>query len=107
MNIPDRVKVAGLDFRLVEESHIQAWANDRYGLCDRVHCVITYVRTGNVFQDMDTILHEIYHAIAHAYGRRADMNEEECALLAGTAWTQVLRDNPALIQWIADVVNKR
>jgi hypothetical protein len=49
---------------------------------------------------VDTVLHEINHAIFWAYLLRDNDDEERTVATIATGWTQVFRDNPALLAWI-------
>lgn len=49
----------------------------------------------------DTLLHEIAHAIWWAYKLCDEDKEERIVGVFGVAWTQVFRDNPSLLWWIA------
>ena len=51
---------------------------------------------------LDTLLHEICHAICFAYHIRESDDEERTVSLMGTGWAQVYRDNPSLLAWIAE-----
>ena len=54
---------------------------------------------------IDTLLHEIGHAIWWGYHLADSEQEERVVSIMGTAWTQVYKDNPALLQWIAKGVS--
>jgi hypothetical protein len=50
---------------------------------------------------LETVLHEIYHAIfSVAHFQSGDTEERICAVLASYD-TQIRRDNPGLVAWIA------
>jgi hypothetical protein len=50
---------------------------------------------------LETVLHEIYHAIfSVAHFQKGDTEERICAVLASYD-TQIRRDNPGLVAWIA------
>lgn len=52
-------------------------------------------------QAVDTVLHEVNHAIYWAYGVDDEDKEERVVAIFATAWTQVFQDNPALMAWVA------
>lgn len=56
----------------------------------------------NPIKAVDTLLHEINHAIYWAYGINDDDKEERVVGTFATAWTQVFRDNPRLLQYITE-----
>lgn len=49
----------------------------------------------------DTVVHEINHALWRISNLRDSDDEERIVSALATGWTQVYRDNPKLIQWIA------
>ncbi len=49
---------------------------------------------------VDTLLHEIYHAIYKWHSLRKHDDEERICSVMATGLTQVLRDNPKLLAWI-------
>jgi len=56
--------------------------------------------SGFPFKFVDTVLHEISHAIWWAYGLEDDDKEERVVATMASAWVQVYRDNPWLIDFI-------
>lgn len=52
-------------------------------------------------QVFDTILHELTHAVNHAFLPDSRLTEEKVATAHGKGWTQVFLDNPKLVRWIA------
>jgi hypothetical protein len=53
----------------------------------------------NRYMAVETAIHEISHAMFRTYGMVGD--EEHNVSAMGMALTQVFRDNPALLKWIA------
>jgi hypothetical protein len=54
----------------------------------------------NLIFAFDTVLHEINHAIMDAWYLQKGDSEERVASIMASGWTQVLRDNPALMEWM-------
>lgn len=54
---------------------------------------------------VDSIMHEIGHAIWWACGLLATDGEERIVAAQATAWTQVYRDNAWLLDWIGDALH--
>ena len=53
------------------------------------------------YDEADTVLHEILHAILHLQGREEDPDTEERFVRAlATGLLPVLRNNPALTTWL-------
>jgi hypothetical protein len=49
---------------------------------------------------VDTLLHEIFHAICRLYAFHEGNNEERVCSIMATALTDVMRVNPDLLRWI-------
>lgn len=49
---------------------------------------------------VETLLHEIGHAIWWSYGMRDSWDEEQTVAVQATAWAQVWRDNPLVLDWV-------
>ena len=56
---------------------------------------------------VDTVIHELHHAISSIYGLSEKDEEERQASTMGTAWTQVYRDNPKLLEWFLRALHPR
>jgi len=57
---------------------------------------------------VDTVKHELNHAIWAIYNLKPEKEEEErvCSIMA-TCWTQIERDNPHLVRWTERNLNQR
>lgn len=57
---------------------------------------------------VDTVKHELNHAIWAIYNLKTEKEEEErvCSIMA-TCWTQIERDNPHLVRWTERNLNQR
>lgn len=51
---------------------------------------------------LDTLIHEIMHAVWFVQGIKPRDSEERKVTALATAWTQIHRDNP----WLLDVIRK-
>jgi hypothetical protein len=49
---------------------------------------------------LDTVLHEVGHAIAGAFALGDKSDEERAVSVFATGWTMVLQENPPLADWI-------
>ena len=54
---------------------------------------------------LDTLLHELNHAVYWAYGMEDEDKEERIVGTMATAWAQIFRDNPEFVAWIAAVTS--
>lgn len=77
-------------------------------------CGLTVYRTLTLYIDpnqpvaelLDTVTHELQHAIAHAYGPFDEETEgvsidEQAATMAGRGWSDLLISNPKLGPWLS------
>lgn len=104
--LPKSVKVGPYDVKIVERD--EEWS-------DAVHAVGMFFGDKlqieiNVYRDamfvLDTLLHEIFHAIFNVYDLADDDREEKIVTVGATAFTQVFRDNPALTRFMQQVLTK-
>ncbi len=100
-NLPEKIKIAGTDWT-IESKPMDSMEkyHGTFGLTYSMQSKIIIVITGNNHADVDTLLHEIFHAIFFTYGIQEDDDEERTVAALGTAWVQVLRDNPELRKYI-------
>lgn len=100
--IPESIKVAGLDIEVELMSPREAHAGTEFGHFSSPELIIKIDETLPRWKMVDTLLHEVGHAIYFIYKIDDDDKEERIVSVQGTAWTQVFRDNPSLIKFISD-----
>ena len=106
-SLPSSIRVAAYDIAMEKWSSHAAAAASRWGefsaaeLTIRVQAVMP-----SVAKLIDTVLHEIGHAIYWAYGLEDEDREERIVGTMATAWTQVWRDNPLLLLWLNEAVGQ-
>lgn len=94
------VKVACFDI------HIKSWGQKEainQNMFGRFACFDQTIYIDEGLSDIkyvDTLLHELNHAIYWAYGIDDEDKEERIVGTFATAWTQVFRDNPVLLKII-------
>jgi len=100
INLPDKVKVACFDIK-VEEWHPNS-ANSRrcYGEFSALELLIRIDVSSAPTKIVDTLIHELNHAIYWVYGMEDGDEEERIVGTMATAWTQVYRDNPDILDFI-------
>lgn len=104
MQLPEKIKVAGFDIDVESWDPEKADEDRAYGdfssskLRIRVDCSV------NKYKVLDTIIHEINHAIYWAYGIEDEDKQERLCGAFATAWLQVYRDNSKLIDFINDIL---
>lgn len=102
MNIPDSVRVLSLTYTLTADPEME-----EYGTCNAYRLSIRYNPEQDFRQLRDTVWHETLHA-CEAFMGIHKVSEADLTRLA-TASLNVLRDNPALVEFLteADPRDKR
>lgn len=103
--LPSSIRVAAFDVAVVEWNHHAATAAGRFGEWSAIECCMRVDPTVNPMKVLDTLLHEINHAIYWSYGMEDEDKEERIVGTMATAWAQIYRDNPKLVSWISDVIH--
>lgn len=99
MNRPAYLRVLGRTYLLqfVPQETIEG----NYGVCDHRALVISVAEGLNPIEEMDTVIHELLHAIWHTSGLYADdLEEERCVFRLATCLTAVFLDNPRLLPYL-------
>ena len=100
--LPAAIRVGPFDFAVERMNPHDAASRRLWGQFSLIEQVIrVQVDIPSPIKAVDTVLHEIGHAIYWAYGIEDQDKEERIVAVFGTAWTQVWRDNPALLAWVA------
>ena len=105
IQLPNIVRVANATYSITTFTSEELETNDNHG-----HCIYhrTAIRVSTAQSDamiLDTLLHEIGHAVNHAAGLNDQSTEEDFVLRATPIWMCVWRDNPALLQLLNDYAN--
>lgn len=103
--LPKSVRVGPHDIRFADLTGADAKKN--FGTFDpstQEICLKDKYPSGS--QAVDTVLHEVLHAIFSVGGVEPKQGEEHIVLVLGTFMTQVIRDNPELIAWMQKTVKK-
>lgn len=102
MKLPTKIKVAAFDIEVVKWPFKEATAYARFGEFSCLEQLIRIDETMNTIKTVDTLIHELNHAIYWAYGIDDADKEERIVGTFATAWTQVYRDNPELLAFITE-----
>ncbi len=104
IDLPKSLRIGPFDYT-VEDWEPREAANDRrYGEVSHVLLRIRVDTCHGPLQALNTLLHEIMHAIWHQYSMGKDDEEERSIEIMAGAWTQVYRDNPDLLRFIGEAV---
>lgn len=97
---PASIRVAAFDFAIKGIEPLSAMAEQKYGWCATIEQAIYVDFNTRPSKVLDTMLHEVLHAMYWAYGMQDEDKEERMVGTMATAWTQVWRDNPGLLAWV-------
>lgn len=92
MKIPAKVKVAGHIYTIEPCDDVWVDDSDKWGLCDRQKLVIKYFEGLPESRKVDTVLHEIMHALYYEYDLQSARSEEEFVTRLSTGLHQVFLD---------------
>ena len=99
--LPASLRVGPFDFRIDKLSAQRAMGRDCFGefsSCEG-HLALQLDMPSAV-KAADTMLHEAGHAIYTTYALAEEDKEERIVGAFATAWAQVFRDNPWLLEWL-------
>lgn len=102
MKLPKYVKVGAWDYTIVEFAHVDAACSSRFGDCrtndKRIRVDLVWGRR----KAAHTLLHEILHAVYYEWSMQKEDDEERLVDILASGLAAVWRDNPAVMQWIAE-----
>lgn len=103
--LPLSLRVGVLDWKVERWAPVAANAARCYGQCSASEQTIR-IDLGIVSAQKvaNTTLHEIGHAIYYQQGIEDEDKEERIVRGFANGWTQVFRDNPDLLTWLARCV---
>jgi hypothetical protein len=103
--LPTLIRVGPFDMALVKTSSHEVYSRRAVGeFRARQLQIAINADAPSKIDALDTLLHEVGHAIFWAYQIYDDDKEERTCAMMAIAWTQVHRDNPWLAGWIAKAV---
>jgi hypothetical protein len=100
------IKIGYADITLVPLSGKEAAQRCIMGLFDAKHHKIEYDTTLAEKEVVDTLMHEILHAINHMFGIKFAGHEDEEIIVNALAHgiTTAMRDNPDFFRWMIDTL---
>lgn len=97
VKLPALLRLAGWDWRVRRAK----MADGAYGEADPVTRVMTISPKQPRLDELDTVLHETFHAVLRSQGRPYDPGPEELYVQAlATGLVGALRDNPDLLRYL-------
>ena len=97
------IRIIGHDYRVVFKESDWKTESDSHGQCDTTAMRIKIVKGMPRSRTLETLVHEIGHAIYYEMGitHVEDKGEEAINGLFMSGWHQVLMDNPQLVNLYA------
>lgn len=103
--LPTSIRISAYDFTIEKWNTNQVLANRRWGECSTAEMTMRFQQDMPTrVKALDTVLHEISHAVWWAFGVEDEDKEERTVNLNASGWTCVYRDNPWLLDWIKECV---
>ena len=106
MDLPPSVRVAAFDIKIEPWSGHDSDDQGKFGLFSARQQTVWVDSTLKPQKLLDTVLHELGHAIYWAYGIDDEDKEERIVGTFATAWAQILRDNPCYHEWLGHIVRE-
>lgn len=100
---PQILRVMGRNYEVIFEKE-NSFKSSSAGLCDNQKMIITIMEEQHPAEELDTIIHELLHAIWHHMSMGEHPPEEE-VLVRKTAGglTQVILDNEAFTNYLTAI----
>jgi len=99
--LPEVIRVGPYDIQVEVWTHQQACAAQKYGEFCALELTVRVDGSMPHWQMVDSLLHELGHAIWWAYSVQRGDEEERIVAIMALAWAQIFRDTPALLPWLA------
>lgn len=104
--LPKAIKVGPHSFSVVERNKKWVEEHAAEGMCDFSSYTIEVNVQHRPSCVLDTLVHEIFHAIYFTYNMTVGDDEERLVRTGSTGWLAVLSDNPALVKFINKVITR-
>lgn len=111
--LPRRIRVGSIFFNLTVTNHNDSPENPMLGMTNGTETRIIIRLTGNDSQDLNTVHHEILHALYYSHdiqnspdltGDEETRYEEAVVNGLTNSWLALLYDNPAFFEWYVESV---
>lgn len=101
--LPASIRVGPFDYEIVKMTSRESSALRRWGEFSSLEAKIRIsTNFPTPVKAVDTLLHEVGHAIWFAWGIEKGDDEERTVGNAATGWVSVYRDNPWLLDWLKE-----
>ena len=105
--LPKSIKVGPYRYRVEIAETLRSMSDQAWGICDNIQHTITYQNEWPcIGKAIDTVIHEVLHAIYHVWDVPEQAEEEPIVSHFGTGIAGVLIDNPGLVSWLNAAAKK-
>lgn len=105
MDLPKTIRVAAFNIAIERWQSHDGHDRNSFGEFSALQQSIRVDQSLKPQKLLDTMLHELSHAIYWAYHLDDDDKEERIVSTFATAWAQVWRDNPEFHQWVGQMAH--
>jgi hypothetical protein len=98
--IPKSLKIAGETIEIETYGIEAAGANGIFGAFNALHGTLMICDELSKMSCLNTLIHEIGHAIYFFYGIEDADEEEKTVNQMGVGWAQIWKDNPDLVKFL-------
>lgn len=106
LTCPDTIRVFGRTY-VFNYEQAGGLGQDRVGSCDNLHQIITVDANQSLVEEVDTVLHEVLHAICYTMKLNEPIDTEEKFVSAlATGLIGVIQDNPEFASWLIENKSK-
>lgn len=103
MTLPTYINILSTEYSLFAYDKQIPGMDDEWGCCDKDKRIISIRWHRDPVANVDTLIHEILHALWYEYQMCEDGEEEEtCVGKLASGLTKVMKRNPALLDWIKE-----
>ena len=107
MQTPDKIKIGYKNYKLEEWKQTVASANEASGQFFSKEGVIGYAKYEKGVAHVNTLLHELIHAIVYQWNIELDDKvEETIATTLSNGLTTIFVDNPKLLDYLKDKIQE-
>jgi len=102
MKLPEKIRIAAYDWDIILWNKSISTAHDSFGRCSPNDLTLEIDETLVPQRMLNTLIHEINHAIYWSYSIAEEDKEERIVTLFANGWTQIFKDNPEVLTFIKE-----
>jgi hypothetical protein len=109
LKVPKKVKIGYSTFNIDSKDSTWKEKNQAVGMCSVDKSLIEYCKEQSDPEIVNTVIHEILHALIYVFDMEFDSSKKEECLVTKMAngLQTLLLDNPELLKWLSDSCKKQ